>query len=226
MADRPRLQERQEPEEGPRGEGREQQQCRAAEDGGESSGAGVARTTRTADSGGTTGSTEACRSRSGCRPGPSGQGAGSQAQDGDDDELPQHQGDQGVDQPPAPVGDGRPRQTGQGQRQEEHGHVHGGGPDQELDPDHQRAEHDGQPAHEHDECRRRWVGRRQVADSPMATEARKCPLFEAGALGDGGTHGVGDGQAELDQLDGHGRQQDGQRDVHEHRPDQGRAFCR
>ena len=105
-----------------------------------------------------------------------GQGAGGQAQDRDDDELPQHERDQGVDKAAAPVGDGRPRQAGQGQRQKEDGHVHGSGPDQEFDPHHQCAERHGEPAQEHHECGCRRLAGDRVADSPVATEVRKWPL--------------------------------------------------
>ena len=80
-----------------------------------------------------------------------GQRADGEGEDGGDDQLREHEGDQGVGQPPAPVGDGRPHQRGEGQGEEEDGHRDGGGAHDELEPQSEGGEGDEKSAHEHHE---------------------------------------------------------------------------
>ena len=71
---------------------------------------------------------------------PRGERTGGQAEDGHDDELGHDQRGQRLDESPAPVRHGRPDERGDGQGEEENGHVDGGGPDQQLEPQHERAD--------------------------------------------------------------------------------------
>ena len=204
VGDRTSLQERQQPEQGPRSERGQEEERRPSQYGAESSSP-----------------VGACGTARG-RAGTGGKCPGGEAEHGDDDELAEDQGDKGVNEASAPVGDRRPRQRGQGQRKEEHGHVDRGGAYQQLHPDHHRAEYQGDATEEDHEG---WDPR--LSRGSRAREGRRHRGHEVAgvqprSVGDGRAHGVGHRQTELHELDRHRRQQDGQRDVEEHRAHQHR----
>ena len=213
VADRPGLEEREEAEERPRGEGR-------------TAGAGRHRPARrrTRPRPVAPGSSA---SAGRADPVPPASAPAARLRTDDDHELPEDQGHQGVDQAATPVGDGRPGQTGQGQGQEQDRHVDGGGPDEQLDPHHHRADHHGQGAEEDDEGRGAgWPAAAGRPERPVRTEDMKWPASSPAPLGHRGAHGVGDRQSELHQLDGDRGQQHGQGDVDQDRAQQHERFCR
>ena len=131
-------------------------------------------------------------------PVPPARAPGRQAQDRDDDELPQDQGHQRVDQTTAPVGDGRPGQAGQGQREEQDGHVDGGGPDEQLDPHQHRPDHHGQGPQER--ARTPASPAEPAAESPerpVSDRGHEVAGVEPGPVGHRGAHGVGHRQPQL-----------------------------
>ncbi len=115
------------------------------------------------------------------------------------------------------MGDRRPRQAGQSQWQEQHGHVDGGSPEEQLDPDQEGAGHHGQAAEEDDEGRRGRLTRR-AAGERGGHRAHEVTGVQSRPVGHGGREVVGDAQSELDELDGHGGEQKGERHVDDDRP--------